>query len=540
MNDMKWIGFQKTSSIIVYCKGYIGLLFLLTFQAIVTNRQKVIRHQNKLLEPKAGILFPEISRKEADEGIIECIKYLFNYFFYKTGVEFCFIIMVCCIGIRPDIFSIISALWLYLLFLLHRETLAKIWPFYIAYLCFLLPLQYMLCLGIPPSFCFEYLWTDLIDSGTREWLYLPDNKEPPEVSKILVEFFQLLFACCQFYVFSIEMSPNAESYKGGSNKEISNLLFEEKQENLVSDFITFTKSYLDMIKIAVFFSSYWITLALLFFAGTVRINLFAMGYVFGCFFFLWNGQELYLQPLKQLLQMWNYLLSYNVFVILFKAILQMKELRNFGKIDDGALMHYVIKGINDKHENKAILYGCKDLLEFKEKLKVYEVIKSDSVKSKGVFDRVKPKHDSYNRNNNTFDRNKPSYGNYGSNTKCENGNKNNINVGNTLNIYPYEYKFGLMAKCEAFGHKASECPRSNSKPEVATLDVTIKPKLFKTIIIGNIGIKAVIDTGSQATLLRKSVFDKLSFRRLSPINSTLNGFGKSVVDPLGCFTEIFK
>ncbi|XP_067120962.1 uncharacterized protein [Centruroides vittatus] len=235
--------------------------------------------------------------------------------------------------------------------------------------------------------------------------------------------------------------------------------------------------------------------------------------------------------------------------------LKMKELCNFGKIDDGALMHYVIKGINDKHENKIILYGCKDLSEFKEKLKVYEVIKGDSVKGKGVFDRVKPRHDSYNRNNNTFDRNKPRYENYRSNAKYENANKNNVkqngyvdnrsnricyNCGsrNHISKYCIHKDKGLKCfQCEAFGHKASECPKSNSKPELATLDIAIEPKLFKTIVIGNMSIKAVMDTGSQATLLRKSVFDKLGFRRLFPTNSTLNGFGKSVVDPLGCFTE---
>ncbi|GBO02960.1 hypothetical protein AVEN_100212-1 [Araneus ventricosus] len=71
--------------------------------------------------------------------------------------------------------------------------------------------------------------------------------------------------------------------------------------------------------------------------------------------------------------------------------LKMKELCSSGKIEDAALMHYVIKGINDRQENKTILYGCKNLLEFKEKLKVYEVIKSDYAKSKAVFDKNQSK-----------------------------------------------------------------------------------------------------------------------------------------------------
>ncbi|GBL70898.1 hypothetical protein AVEN_113227-1 [Araneus ventricosus] len=86
--------------------------------------------------------------------------------------------------------------------------------------------------------------------------------------------------------------------------------------------------------------------------------------------------------------------------------LKMKELCSSGKIEDAALMHYVIKGINDRQENKTILYGCKTLFEFKEKLKVYEVIKSDYAKSKGVFDKTKARYDS-NPRFNSFDKLKP-------------------------------------------------------------------------------------------------------------------------------------
>ncbi|GBN36309.1 hypothetical protein AVEN_228047-1 [Araneus ventricosus] len=86
--------------------------------------------------------------------------------------------------------------------------------------------------------------------------------------------------------------------------------------------------------------------------------------------------------------------------------LKMDELCSSGKIEDVALMYYVIKGINDRQENKTILYGCKNLFEFKEKLKVYEVIKSDYAKSKGGFDKTKSRYDS-NPRFNSFDKLKP-------------------------------------------------------------------------------------------------------------------------------------
>ncbi|GFS81078.1 elongation factor 2 [Trichonephila clavipes] len=57
-------------------------------------------------------------------------------------------------------------------------------------------------------------------------------------------------------------------------------------------------------------------------------------------------------------------------------------MQHSGKIEDSALMHYVIKGINYRQESKTILYGCKNLTEFKEKLKIYGIMKNDYVKCK--------------------------------------------------------------------------------------------------------------------------------------------------------------
>ena len=38
-------------------------------------------------EPEPGILFPGITRPDADEGCVSCIKYLFNKFFFHFGWE---------------------------------------------------------------------------------------------------------------------------------------------------------------------------------------------------------------------------------------------------------------------------------------------------------------------------------------------------------------------------------------------------------------------------------------------------------------------
>ncbi|GBL87911.1 Retrovirus-related Pol polyprotein from transposon 297 [Araneus ventricosus] len=244
--------------------------------------------------------------------------------------------------------------------------------------------------------------------------------------------------------------------------------------------------------------------------------------------------------------------------------LKMKELCSSGKIEDAALIHYVIKGINDRQENKTILYGCKNLFEFKEKLKVYEVIKSDYAKSKAAFYKTKARYDS-NPRVNYFDKLKPKREHDDRfNSKNESANKvkssdgfermkyNNFesrkskfcfNCGDPTHISRFcvhKDKGFKCFECGAFGHKTSECDKTKSKPEVATLDVKFKPRLDNKVTIEDISVNSLMDTGSQATLLRKSMFDKLNMCKLYPLNLSLSGFGKYKVNPLSYFKGNIK
>lgn len=58
-----------------------------TIYVVVITRQKYVRHLKGRPLSRSPILFPRISYKDANSGVLACIKYLFNYGFYRFGVE---------------------------------------------------------------------------------------------------------------------------------------------------------------------------------------------------------------------------------------------------------------------------------------------------------------------------------------------------------------------------------------------------------------------------------------------------------------------
>ncbi|XP_068621049.1 piezo-type mechanosensitive ion channel component isoform X2 [Battus philenor] len=327
-NNAEWVGFYKATHdrpLVVLLKGYIGLIVVFTFYSLVTYRQQNIRDRGLLPSSADKLMFPEITRKEADKDLVHCIKYLVNYGFYKFGVEICLICLMGVIGSRMDVYAVVYAGWLLVLVSCGRERLARVWPAFTACLTVLVPLQYMLALGFLPQLCITYPWSG--DSQqmkhVRNWLYLPYPAEPPHAVKLIFDYFLLLFAARQLRVFRLEKT-HADTYPGGSNSEDIGKDWETPNfVNPVPDFLGYVGSWLDVIKRMVFLGMLWVTLAIMFMTGTNRVNLFSMGYLIGSFIFLWQGTDFYLRPKDAILQWWSWLLRYNVCVVVVKALLQI-------------------------------------------------------------------------------------------------------------------------------------------------------------------------------------------------------------------------
>lgn len=124
-----------------------------TLRSIVLLKQKIWRKNNGKMGDRPFFLFPKITRADADKNMANCLMFLFNYGFYKFGVEISFMATVGLIGTRMDFYACLYGLWLCSMFMMGRKNLARLWGFYLAFIAFMLPLQYFMVVGLPPGLC---------------------------------------------------------------------------------------------------------------------------------------------------------------------------------------------------------------------------------------------------------------------------------------------------------------------------------------------------------------------------------------------------
>ncbi|XP_071824095.1 piezo-type mechanosensitive ion channel component 1-like isoform X9 [Apostichopus japonicus] len=318
-STLVWIGLEKVDNFSSYVGGYVGIIVIIIAQSVVWLHQRQYRKENGLEEPKYSVVFFDITRDKADEGLISCSKFLINYAFYKFGLEICFLFTVITTSVRLDVYGVIFMLLMVMMLFLRRQKVAILWPFYALCLVVLLLLAYALSLGLPPALCYSYPWAGL-DERLVEWLYLPDYANPPTGKFILTDFIQLLLVCLQWDVFRLEKRP--EGIQGGGDNYEASTDVENIAENPVPNF-NIKRTYLNILKILIFNFNFWVTLAIVYLAGTLRISLLGFIYIILAFIFLWGGADFLMKPTLVKMRRWNVLLGYCVFVILAKVGLQL-------------------------------------------------------------------------------------------------------------------------------------------------------------------------------------------------------------------------
>lgn len=288
------------------------------------------RRSQRSYELSFGVIFTGIGRREADLGILNGIQYFCNFGFYKFGIEITCLTLIFAISHRLDSVAAIYGLILILISITtSKRTLASMWPLLNLIISILIPVQYVLRLGLPPALCESYPWESM-SKDFKHWLFLSDYETPQDATLLLYDSLVLLAVCRQavaFRLMSLNSSPsvlqrsNVHHDFAAHRFRVKYLPTEDEfeAEDCFSNYTT-QSNYLKSI---FYVSIYWITLAVVLIAGATKVSLFSLGYLLGCFIFLWLGNDAYLMPLSRLIFSWNWFVFYATLVIFIKVILQL-------------------------------------------------------------------------------------------------------------------------------------------------------------------------------------------------------------------------
>lgn len=207
--------------------------------------------------------------------------------------------------------------------------------------------------------------------------------------------------------------------------------------------------------------------------------------------------------------------------------LAMKELASRGSIEEDALIEYVINGIPDDAANKVRLYGSKDFRDFKENLKIYERMRKSITESTKSF---------------KMQRDEPMKKNFKINEAKDSGKKAVIrcfNCGETGHRSKECLKKAQGTKCFScgeFGHIAVNCSKNIKNTEFRKNCNVVshrQNKCEKDVVINGLKLVALIDSGSDITLIREEQYREIGSPVLRNRRIQFCGAGSGNHDTLG-------
>lgn len=210
------------------------------------------------------------------------------------------------------------------------------------------------------------------------------------------------------------------------------------------------------------------------------------------------------------------------------------EMQRIGKkkMDEKSMIQYIVNGIPDSPQAKAVLYDATSFAILKTKLKTYATMREQR-------EATKNKSSDKKRSNGS-----PSDAVSSSEKRCYNcGSRTH-----QRNECPDKAKGLKCFRCNGFGHKSAECKEkptaTTGSPENArpVRNIAVPDSEDAQVVVHhyNDEIKAAVDSGSPVTIMRKCVFDRL--KKKVPIKSTnknFRGFGNVVAGCVGMIETEF-
>lgn len=196
---------------------------------------------------------------------------------------------------------------------------------------------------------------------------------------------------------------------------------------------------------------------------------------------------------------------------------KMQQIGNKGKIDEKSMIEYIVNGIPDTSINKAMMYTAKTGAELKEKMEIYAKITKETVIN---FQNASSSNDRKTH--------------YSNSKRCKNCGA----MSHYTNQCPDKNKGTRCFKCNQFGHMAPACQqRKDEIKEIKTInlpDMHVEVDFYKNNII------ALVDTGSDITIIKKSIYEKMwKAPAITNPSKQITGIGQKIQLTYGSFPAVF-
>ncbi|XP_024877102.1 uncharacterized protein LOC112457984, partial [Temnothorax curvispinosus] len=207
----------------------------------------------------------------------------------------------------------------------------------------------------------------------------------------------------------------------------------------------------------------------------------------------------------------------------------MRTIANQGRVEDEALIQYIIDGIPDLEANKQILYNSRTIDEIKKNLELYDRMREKS-------GRKKPAGKADAKGESSKD---------GKDAKEKKDAKQTTKKAHcfacgspdhAVKDCPHKDKGPKCFRCDQFGHVSSNCeqPDKTSKKDEKINRVTVDEETI-AIQVNGIDTLAILDTGSSKTILREDEYVKIGSPALKPTVRLFRGFGNARSKAKGVF-----
>ncbi|XP_070161395.1 uncharacterized protein [Polyergus mexicanus] len=204
----------------------------------------------------------------------------------------------------------------------------------------------------------------------------------------------------------------------------------------------------------------------------------------------------------------------------------MQEIADQGYIEEDALIQYIVDGIPDEEGDKTLLYEARTLRELKKKLEVYDRIKEKVQRKKTTIKKDGSKDDSRKEHNKSVNKQSDK-------KRCFNCGSTEHDVKNCTNAD----KGPKCFKCNNFGHIALKYQQAQSPGASTTTVSCINTTDDKFILVDIAGLKcrALIDTGSDISLMRYDIYKDIGEPKLNQTTRVFTGLGNVITRPKGTF-----